>query len=300
MPVPTLPNQDPKPPEHSVVLQSLLRPANLDPLAKGGRIRIQPNFPFLLRHHPAAWEVATEGLDGPTWLPQLCQHVLRPGVNGVRTLNENEEPHRAYEDSVSNGMKQGFTYLDPAEALPADMLPAGAVSGGYLREIPCRDLRTTAIGSRYVEAWAVPEPALPDEIQTFKFDRASYNRWRLMLVMTGVIKPPQDRVKRRLRQRMQGHLDRVKVLNLPKELREERIGIEQANVDVHAEAVAPTPAGLVAGVPVPKRPNVEALKAQLANIDNVDMLRGLLHHEDRSTARTAIEARITELEDGGH
>lgn len=296
MSVPLLPNQDPKPPEHSLILQSLLRPANLDPLAKGGRIRIQPNFPFLLRHHPAAWEVATEGLDGPTWLPQLCQHVLRPGVNGVRTLNEDEEPQRAYEDSVSNGMKQGFTYLDPAEALPTDMLPAGAVSGGYLREVPCRDLRTTAIGSRYIEAWAMPEPALPDEIQTFKFDRAAYNRWRLMLVTTGVITPPQDRVMRRLRQRMGGHLDRVKVLNLPKELRDERIKTEQANVDAHANAARPEPVGAAPGAPAPKRPSIEALKAQLANIDDADMLRLLLHGEDRKGAKTAIETRLTELE----
>jgi len=46
-----------------------------------------------------------------------------------------------------------------------------------------------------------------------------------------------------------------------------------------------------------KRPSVEKLKGDIADVKNIEYLRELLVKEDRVTGKAAIEARIKELED---
>lgn len=137
----------------------------------------EPNSRFFLVHHQDNWEVASEGLDEPTWLPQLQRDWLAPGVNNKRTLKKGEKPEAAYDHSHLLMQRQGFTII------PYDAVVAG--TKGYVRSIPCRAPRTGREGRFYFDRFETPRPATAGRRPKFAFDRAAYNRWRLALVEQG-------------------------------------------------------------------------------------------------------------------
>jgi hypothetical protein len=245
MPIPQLPQKQAHKPSEAVQdLAAMMTPTKFSQVAATAALRIRPNRPFLLRHHPAAWRVSTT-LKAVTLLPDVTMHVLEPGVNGVRTLDKHEadQPERAYEQSVFKSERDGWTYLSARQPVPADCLPAGVPAGGYLRDLDCLDPRTSAKGSRYVEAWMVPTATLPNEDQEFKFDLASYEKWLLWLVESGLIMPPMPQIGARLTARVRAHLDRAHTVpNLSPEVRQARIKARQAIVEAHEAASANPPA----------------------------------------------------------
>lgn len=185
-------------PEPSASMAGLLR-APRTALAEEQVLGMPPGAPFLLKHHWSAWEVASEGLDGPQWLPKLKKHVIRPGINHVHTLKRGQASHEAYQDGVEIESRAGWTFIQQ-HPLDEDHRPAGVPEGPYVREVDVRDPRTGTTGQAYLEAWQVPLPTLPgDEAgQRFRFDRASYNRWRFWLVESGQIAKPPDHVTKRI------------------------------------------------------------------------------------------------------
>jgi hypothetical protein len=229
-------------------------PANMAKITSIKAIRSPPNYPFLYRVHPSAWTVESEGLDGPTLLPEIGKHLLIPGCNGVRTLSDNEKttPERAYEDAVAAAQGKGWTYIALDTITDAKHLPPGVPAGPFLREIPCRHPQTGIAGSRWVEAWSVPVATLPDDEQAFQFDRASYNRWRLSLVESGKIPAPNAVVVSRLKARIDGQHARIqsRVATDP-HVKEANLAKAKAASDAVAVAAAPkarkTPAPAPAG-----------------------------------------------------
>ncbi|MEO0605447.1 MAG: hypothetical protein AAF211_28710, partial [Myxococcota bacterium] len=195
MPMPDLPTAQPSTSPAVSDLARLMRGSTLG--AVGGRteLPVRPNAPFFLRHHPRAWQVSRT-LPEATWLPEVTKHVLSPGVNGVRTLGEHDEPKDAYEASVYHAEKKlGFVYLSPLDVVPDDCLPEGVPGGlGYIRELDCRDPISRIVGVHHVEAWQVPVETLIGEEQQWRWDRESYERWLAWLVRSGVVAPPTPRV----------------------------------------------------------------------------------------------------------
>ena len=215
-------------------LASLIRDATAGRTGAALALPIAPNYPFFLMHWPSNWQVESVGLKEPTWLPYLSRHTILPGCNLNRTLRQGEKASAAYDQAVLANMRKGAEYLD---------VERHTVNGGkYLREAPCRDTRNGREGTFYLDAFTPPRDAIPGRRLKFVFDRAAYNKWRLELVLEGVLPPPSRQIleevigqKRRRLGRVQGHT------NLSKEEYDRRVGAAAELVERFAGAKIPAP-----------------------------------------------------------
>ena len=203
-------------------------------LGGAAAIRVErPSYPFLLRHYVGNWSPETEGLDGETvLLPEIVPHIIRAGAGLVRTVNKNEGPADAYRAAVREAKDLDWHYLDHEMVIedPAH-LPKGVAPGAYIRGLPAFNSRTNAALTWYYTPWEVPVQTPKNLQQRWRFDHASYNRWRLALVVEGLIPEPMDSVLDELRARYGKRVSRVKGTNNPD--REHKQGLIAA-----AEAVA--------------------------------------------------------------
>ena len=144
---------------------------------------IAPNAPFILVHHagyPGSWRIETEGLQGPTWLPQVDRFILSPGVNGVGTIEPGQDPSEAYTAT--------------REILHKAKIVEVKAPGVVVSE-PCRDPRSGATGQHYRERFErVEAPANPAASAKVRIDRAERNRWRAQLVADGLIPAPHESI----------------------------------------------------------------------------------------------------------
>lgn len=203
------------------------------------RLRASPSAPFLLQHHPNAWEVAEEGLEGPTWVPILSPRRLVPGANGVRTVKRGEGKEAAFKKAIDKDEGQGYITLDRDLQVSAEHLPDGVPAGRYIRSLDCVDPRTRAEGKIHVEAWEVPMDAPAGQRHTFRFDRASYNKWRAHLVESGVIPEPLPAVRERLERKHDVRVLSAEVDPLPDEVRKRRVEEKKAVRDKVKSAKVP-------------------------------------------------------------
>jgi hypothetical protein len=164
---------------------------------------LDPNYPFFLVHFPGNWEVASEGLGEPTWLPQIQRSVMQPGVNGHRTQKVGENFRSRY-DLAHNRIKAQGGIVIPLEIELED-------GGRYIREISCKGPKTKKEGVYHIEAWQSPKPKLPNQRQKFYFDHASFNQFRKMLVEEGIVPEPQEEVLKQKKARALYHLQRKTV-----------------------------------------------------------------------------------------
>lgn len=224
--------------EHPAPQATMLQP-DVDAAAEqNGTPWARHNHPFLLRHHPGAWDIAK--IDGEDHLvPDLVHQVLRPGVNGMPTLKRGETMADAVVKVRQMGEREHFTYIDPSEVIAGDMLPAGVPAGGYRRKITCRDTRNGSVGARYVTAWDVPIATLPGEPQAFRFDRERYDRWRLHLVESGQVTRPLPQVVQRLVARYGERVNRASARPYPtEEMRKRRMDAAKAAKDAADKAAS--------------------------------------------------------------
>jgi len=198
-----------------------------------------PNSPFLLRHHPKNWEAESEGLEETTWLPVIDILVSAPGAHLQRTLKKGEGPTEAFRGAINADAAQGWRYLEPSLVIEGDLLPTGVPAGTYIRAVPAKDPRTGVTGTRYLEAWNVPMTATPGTPQRFRFDRASYNRWRLHLVESGQVEPPSADVIAATKEARAGRYYKIAAKALPTDLREVQLAREKAITDAMDAAVTP-------------------------------------------------------------
>lgn len=187
------------------------------------RLRCSPSAPFLLQHHPNAWEIAEEGLEGPTWVPVLSPRRLVPGANGVRTVKRGEGKEEAFRKAIDKDERQGYRTLPMDLTVSAEHLPEGVPAGRYIRSLDCIDPRTRVEGKIHVEAWDVPMDAPAGQRHTFRFDRASYNKWRAHLVESGVIPAPLEAVRVKLLRKHDARVLSAEVEPLPDEVRKRRV-----------------------------------------------------------------------------
>ena len=170
-----------------------------------------PRSQFFYMHHPKCWTRSTthgkgKRLTKPTLLPELMKFIISPGVFGCRTADKGEEPPDVYKNGVKKWRNDGFTFLDPNEAIPDFALPEGLPEGGYLRELKVAHPKLRAMVTRWTEAWDLPQPTLGDENQRFKYNHEHYELWRAWLVQSGRIAPAFEHIYDRWRDI---HADRV-------------------------------------------------------------------------------------------
>jgi hypothetical protein len=237
MPVPSSLVQSSTPDNAS--LAAMMAAADPRHMAATARLAVAPNVEFFLRHHPAQWEPEATGLDGNTWLPVIGMLPLVPGAHLVRTRKNSEDPVETFKNAIKTDETKGWVHIEPNAPIPAECLPAGVPAGGYLRQVPCKDPRSNAVGTYYLEAWNVPRAHIPGTKQRFVFDRAAYNRWRLWLVTSGAIQPPTEDVLRELIAARSGRPDRIAALPLPDDLRKSRVAAAEAAVDGMTKAAIP-------------------------------------------------------------
>lgn len=255
MPMPEQPR-----PTISAAASQMVAPKGLESEAT---INGEPNYPFLLRHHGRTWHVESEGLDGPTLLPEIVHHILMPGCNGIRTRNKGEAVERSYEDAVAAAKAKGWHYIPLAPITDRNHLPDGIPAGPPVRSLLARHPLTGNVSPVYLEAWQVPIETLPDEPQQYRFDRASYNRWRKHLVETGVIPPALASVKTAIRKRAAGHVANIQGRTAT-DPQVKAANLERANerLDAANEAQVPKPV-----VPSAMADEVAELRRELAERD---------------------------------
>lgn len=298
MPIPALP--DPNPKGSPVPDQMAAVRASKFAKVSGERLLpVAPNNPFLLRHHEGNWRWSTT-LEEPTLLPEVTKMVLEPGVNGVRTTNENErdQPQKAYEQAVWRAEKDGWVYLTPAQPLPAHCVPPGAPTDSYLCEIDCKHPLTTLKGVYHLEVWCQPADTIAGEAQKFTFHRESYERWLLWLVESGQVAPPKPIIGQRMIERAKGHIRRP-IRGLDPEVKAERIAALKARLDLIERAASNLPKQRAANRGASASlldQAVSAIAAALETGEHDDSLIALLRAEragkDRAGAVKAIENRI--------
>lgn len=221
-------------------LAALLTPTSWAIEAVTAAMLIAPNEPFFLRHNPACWQVS-QHLDEVVVLPEVTMHVLAPGVNGVRTRNQNDAPDMGYKASVRAAIDKGWIYLDPLAPIPQHCLPEGVPAGGYARELKVSHPLTDVPGVRYVEAWTVPVATLPDSVQAFQWDVASYERWLSYLVISGQVGPMLPSVLTTMTARVRAHVERAQVKECSPDIRAVFVKRKQDILDRYEKAKALAP-----------------------------------------------------------
>lgn len=161
------------------------------------RLNCPPDAKFVLMAHPASGAVQTEGLDKPTWLPELTAFRLIPGVQGVKTLERGEQEIDAYKEAVREleSSDVGWVVIPTNLPIPAEMSPTGHQLPSYMVEHDCFHRASGVEGKCYTEFYArrVPTRSTRDAVKwEYRTHHALRNRWILHLVETGVIPAPDE------------------------------------------------------------------------------------------------------------
>ena len=166
------------------------------PIAGGDRLNCPPDKPFVLMAHPASGSVQTEGLDKPTWLPELAMFRLEPGVQGVRTLRKGESAIDAFKGAADALERdEGWVIIPSNRPIPGDFTSDGVPLKTYVVDRPCYHRASGLEGTTHVEFYArrVPTRRTSDPVKwEHESMRAKKNRWILSLIQQGVIPVPDE------------------------------------------------------------------------------------------------------------
>jgi len=211
-----------------------------------------PNAPFFFVYDPETWCVAEEGLESPTWLPDLAVSRVIPGVNNYRTRPKNAPDSHAYEEAHRTMQRRGQQVIlwDAAYV----RLDDGSISC-YLVQVDAKDPRTKVEGPFYMDAWDIPRSGRRGKRIKFNRDRAGYNRWLLFLVESGVIGEPNPDIvglNSDLVKNAEGHLDRkLAKVDVTAEVRDGEVKAQTAKVERLRNARMPKLRRELVGVQAP-------------------------------------------------
>lgn len=171
-------------------------------------IRARANWPVLYAADAGNFEVAD--VDGkPVLLPVLVALQLRPGANMVTTRDKGQPVSHSERQATRYAEERGLVVIPLKLEVGAEHLPPGVDPGYYWREYPCQERKDGPIKAHYREAWDVAIATPPNEPQAFRFHRESFNKWRLHLLLAGLVPLPSDLVIERLTDRAKTRLDRI-------------------------------------------------------------------------------------------
>jgi hypothetical protein len=98
---------------------------------------------------------------------------------------------------------------------------------------------TRADGWHYLEVWNLPRAPIPGRPQSFAFDRASFNRWRLWLVTSGKVLAPFPEILAEATLSHERRIARVEILPIPDDARKARLKDVQGTAKMWKDAVVP-------------------------------------------------------------
>lgn len=163
--------------------------------------------PFLYWLHADSYEVGV--VEGePVLLPVPALMVIQPGADGVRTLNEGEDPAAAFARAIHLRRDRGQVLVDHQAVIDAAYLPPGVAPGPYLRSFPCVHPQLGVVGRCHTDAWRVPS-GRPGEPVEWQVHRGAWDAWRLSLVERGIAPPISTRARSMLRLRARDRLERA-------------------------------------------------------------------------------------------
>ena len=183
------------------------------------RIKILPNAPFYLLHHPFSWELVDIGDGEWSWLPTFGQLYEIAGINGII------ETPRGPDSSVSRMklMDAGQTIIDR--------------EFGYIARY-----ETTYGGYFYCMKWDIPK-VIGSKV-FWNHDTIGYNQWRQELIGLGVIAPPELEVVQSKMALLDRKIDRrLKMQHIP-EIKKEidgLYGLKKQMMESYESLVNPKP-----------------------------------------------------------
>lgn len=189
IPTPSRPNVATLPQGASPVM---LSGSDVSPLGAADPVNMPPRPAFVLIHHPGAYEHVLLG-GAWTMVPRLDRFDLVPGVAHVEAAQRGRPGMDRTRAAFAELRSQGVIILSADEHPVTDPahLPPGVAPGRYARMLTVRDARTSLDGQHWHEVWEVH--TLTRSGMRASYDREAYARWRLSLVVAGVIEPaPAD------------------------------------------------------------------------------------------------------------
>ncbi len=169
---------------------------------------------FYLTHHPSSWEVGE--VDGKRyWLPRLKRLKLAPGVNAVRQGRKGGPPDASL--AIAQAQRQGKTIIPDT------------FDGGYVHKVR---------GARgWVHLLKFDTPKNLGRTTVIKTDHEAYRAFRLKLVTSGLIAPPEPEILEAIMDRQRNRSERrADQAHIPREAK--RIEREEAKLTEMREAVA--------------------------------------------------------------
>lgn len=239
------------------------------------RLRAGPNSPFFLIHYPheaGSWSCEVDGLDGPTWTPDLVVFSLVPGCGGVRTTERGEPASAAYEQALINlGRRGAAVYMPAGPALQVDdpeHLPAGVPPGPYIRQVETTtipDGQSHGLPYYHLAHETMTNGRTPTAPHKRTLDGGAWNRWRVALVDDGTIPPPAaDVIEERIDQQRRKVASAARDTRANADVRAAAVTEQQTRLDRMIAARLPGPAPAPAAVPV-KRTRKRTRKPRAAD-----------------------------------
>lgn len=210
-------------------------------------VRRAPNHQFWFQHDAAAgWEVGKIG-EKSYLLPVLGILSMTPGVNLVHTRQKGADLNTVWTDAVAAARGKGYEVINPAEPLPADVLPESFAgqSVGFLVSYPCKSLADGKTGQFHCTVWESPRDGLKTAETRFTMDHDRFNKWRLYLMKTGKVGALTDEAIEALDRSATARIDRITSrTNLVADVRKEMLKGPEARKAAFAEAKKNTEAAL--------------------------------------------------------
>lgn len=162
-----------------------------DPFSSSNTLNLPPSAPFVYLASVESGSVRVEGLEEPTWLPELALFRLNPGVQGVEVIRDGQPRSAAWAMALEQRRREGWVVLDPSLEVPAEYLPEGEAVGPYWREEKVYHQRTGIGGVAFREVWS---QRLPSRRSTapprWSFRKDLFNRWLAWMVGQDLVPSP--------------------------------------------------------------------------------------------------------------
>ena len=222
-----------------------------DPFTAQNTLNLRPSAPFVYLASVESGSVRVEGLEEPTWLPELAMFRLNPGVQGVEVIRDGQPRQSAWAMALEARRREGWVVLDPGLSIPAEYLPEGEPAGPYWREEIVYHQRTGIGGKAYREVWSQRLPSRrPTAPPRYSFDKASYNRWLSWMVGQDLVPAPDAMARDEILAQIEAWASSQS--RIPDStLRAQRDTVVANRLELHRSARVIDPAALAAPSPAP-------------------------------------------------
>jgi len=224
-----------------------------DPFTGSNILNLRPTAPFVYLASVESGSVRVDGLEEPTWLPELALFRLNPGVQGVEVIREGQPRQAAWAMALEQRRREGWVVLDPSLEVPAEFLPPGESAGPYWREDSVYHQRTGVGGSAFREVWSQRLPSRrPTAPPRYQFFKSGFNRWLAWMVEQDLVPSPDAMAREEVLAQLEAWASSQS--RIPDAaLRSQRDKVIGDRLELHRSARVIDPAALAASKPPTKR-----------------------------------------------